>query len=81
MHFPKLALRGLLIAGLAALPALAQTPNDATRPGYNNPTEYHDAGSRGWWGLLGLLGLAGLLRRGHTHETYVDTRQPHSGRI
>lgn len=73
-----------MFIGLVALPAGAQTPSDPNRPAGDTTTSSRQDRSNdhdyGWLGLLGLAGLGGLMRRQHTHDRVLDTRQTSSHR-
>ncbi len=79
MRAKKIVQTGIMLAGLAALPIMAQT----TAPGMGGTTtqsapettgrtgtERHERGFNfGWLGLIGLAGLLGLRRHGHRTDT------------
>jgi MYXO-CTERM domain-containing protein len=81
---------GVILGGLAALPAVAQTPDTPRTDIPETAREMeHEATDNdfnlGWLGLLGLLGLAGL-RRGRTDDRYDTTTRttsttPTTGRL
>ncbi len=68
-----------------AIPVLAQTAADPSRPATdvtNTPRQDRDTDHNyGWIGLLGLAGLGGLMRRQHSHDHAVNTRQTSPNRI
>ena len=81
----RLAQRGVLLTGLAALPLIAQTPYEADRDmggrgEYGAPVSEHMDVERdydfGWLGLLGLAGLAGLMRRRDRPNTTAGAHRP-----
>jgi MYXO-CTERM domain-containing protein len=77
----QLAGTAVLLAGLAALPSLAQTtadPNRAAADPTTSRVDDRDGFNYGWLGLLGLAGLLGMRRRAANDDLARDTR--HSAR-
>lgn len=75
MRAKRIVQTGIMLAGLAALPVVAQTTDPSTGTTSQPPasdtsgrygTDRDDGGfDFGWLGLLGLAGLLGLRRHGH----------------
>lgn len=79
MRAKRIVQMGIMLGGLTALPALAQTTapeRDTTTT--TRPDTREDGGfDLGWLGLLGLAGLLGLRRHGHRTDTTtgrIETR-------
>lgn len=76
MRAKKIVQTGIMLAGLAAVPIMAQTMDPNARGTSTTQTAPDTAGRRddrgfnfGWLGLLGLAGLLGLRRHGHRTDT------------
>jgi hypothetical protein len=69
----KIAAACIVAAGVAASPAIAQTPGKTGSAGTVS-AEHDNQSNWGWLGLLGLLGLAGFFRRPRHHHIEGDQR-------
>ena len=84
MRVSRFVQTSFVLAGLAALPLLAQTSADsnagtaapamgttATNNNYPQNRDQDRGFNYGWLGLIGLAGLSGLMRRSHNDQPHI----------